>query len=165
MIEFRPKETEDYKYKKELKEAFPDQYPSKMGSMPVGKEYHNPSAEEETGKRKAFKGVAWIKYWQYLSGNNSNPLKCTFCGEDIFINVENVDALTFRMENKEKLTDASDVQAIGGHLHLNGIDDSDGYMIVPMCKLCNAKSSDEALTVKESNMFVEEIGATVMKDM
>lgn len=162
MIAFKLKEAETYK--KELKEAFPDQYPSKMGSMPVGKEYHNPSAEEETGKRKAFKGVAWIKYWQYLSGNNSNPLKCTFCGEDIFINVENVDALTFRMENKEKLTDASDVQAIGGHLHLNGIDDSDGYMIVPMCKACNAKASIESLIVQHANEYVEEVGATIEKE-
>lgn len=82
MIEFRSKETEAYK--RELKEALPDQYPPKKGSMLVGKEYHNPSAEEETGKRKAFKRITWIKYWQYLSGKYSNHLKCTFCGADNF---------------------------------------------------------------------------------
>lgn len=164
MIEFRPNETEDYKYKRELKEAFSDRYPPKTGSMLAGKEYHNPSAEEETGKRKAFKGVAWIKYWQYLSGNNSNHLKCTFCGVDIYVDIKATDAFSYRIEHKDNLTDANDVQAIGGHLHLNGIDDSDGYMIVPMCKLCNAKPSDETMTVIEGNMFVEEIGATVEKN-
>ena len=38
-------------------------------------------------------------------------------------------------------------------------------MIMPMCKACNAKSCDETLMVKEGNMFAEEIGAIVMKDM
>lgn len=162
MIDFKLKEAEDYK--RELKESFPDLYPPKTGSMLAGKEYHNPSVEEETGKRKAFKGVAWIKYWQYLSGNNSNHLKCTFCDADIYVDIKATDAFSYRIEHKDNLTDASDVQAIGGHLHLNDSDNSDGYKIVPMCKACNAKSSDEALMVKESNMFVEEIGATVEKD-
>jgi hypothetical protein len=164
MIAFKLKEAETYK--KELKEAFPDQYPSKMGSMPVGKEYHNPSAEEETGKRKAFKGIAWIKYWQYLSGNNSNHLKCTFCGEDIYVDVNGIDCHLQRSLNDEERNyrTKEDYQAVGGHLHLNGKDKKNGYMIVPMCKTCNAKSSNETLTVIENNMFVEEIGAAAEKD-
>ena len=157
MIEFRPKEA----YKKDLKEAFPDQYPPKIGVLQEGKEYYNPSENEKTGKRKAFKSIPWIKYWQYLSGKTSNHLKCTFCGADIFVDVEATDALSYRMENKDNLSDASDVQAIGGHMHFNGKDKTDGYMIVPMCKACNAKTSGESLTVKENNVFVEEIGATI----
>ena len=164
MIEFRSKEAESYK--KELKEAFSDQYPPNMGSMQVGKEYHNPSAEEETGKRKAFMGVAWIKYCQYLSGNYSNHLKCTFCGEDIYANVDGIDCHLQRSLNEEKWNymTKEDYQAVGGHLHLIGKDENDGYMIVPMCKSCNAKPSDETMTVIEGNMFVEEIGATVEKN-
>lgn len=161
-MEFRPKEVEAYK--RELEEAFPDQYPPKMEVLQEGKEYHNPSEDEETSKRKAFKNNPWIKYWQYLSGKASNHLKCTFCGVDIYVDVEATDAFLYRMENKDNLSDASDVQAIGGHLHLNGKDKQDGYMIVPMCKACNAKSSDETLKVKEVNMFVEEIGATIVDE-
>lgn len=82
----------------------------------------------------------------------------------IFIDIEAAVALSNRMEHKDDLSDSSDVQAIGGHLYLNGKDKTGGYMIVPMCKVCNAKSSDEALRVKESNIFVEEVGATIEND-
>ena len=162
MIEFKPKEVEAYK--KELKEAFPDRYPPTMGPIQIGKEYHNPSAEEETGKRKAYKGVAWIKYWHYLIGKTSNQLKCTFCGVDICVDVDAADALSYRMEHKDNISDAGDVQAIGGHLHLNDENKNDGYIIVPMCMACNAKASIESLIVQYANDYVEEIGATIEKE-
>lgn len=162
MIGFRSKEAEVYK--RELKEAYPDQYPPKIGVLQEGKEYHNPSEDEKTCKRKAFKSIPWIKYWQYLTENYSNHLKCSFCGADIFVDVGAAEAFSYRMEHKDDLSDASDVQAIGGHLHLNSKDKTDGYMIVPMCKACNAKPSDETLTVEENNKFVEEIGATIEEE-
>lgn len=164
MVEFRSKEAEVYK--KELKEAFPDQYPPKIGVLQEGKEYHNPSEDEKTSKRKAFKNIPWIKYWQYLTGKVSNHLKCTFCGEDIYADVNGIDCHMKRVLNEEERNykTKEDYQAVGGHLHLNGKNKMNGYMIVPMCKACNAKSSEETLTVKESNMFVEEIGATIVDE-
>ncbi len=41
---------------------------------------------------------------------------CTFYGKDIFVDVVATDALLYSMELKDDLSDANDVQAVGGHL-------------------------------------------------
>ena len=68
------------------------------------------------------------------------------------------------LEHKDNISDAGDVQAIGGHLHLNDENKNDGYIIVPMCMACNAKASIESLIVQYANDYVEEIGATIEKE-
>ena len=55
------------------------EYPQVV-AVPVGTTLHNPKAEEETGKRKAFKYYPWIKYWQAFTKEYNNKLYCTCCG-------------------------------------------------------------------------------------
>ena len=54
-------------------------------------------------------------------------------------------------------------QAVGGYYHKTGFDDSDGYIIFPVCKCCNGKREEEILAVKQPNKYVEEIGAVLKR--
>ena len=149
-------------YQEEITNKFCSAGSLKNGKLKKGNIYHNPPTVEHTGDRKAYGKITWIEYWRRLTGYKGNHLKCAFCGGDIFIDVDYCDAYLKRMN--KPLTDKSDYQAEGGHYHKNGADDSDGYIIIPVCKTCNGRSSEYDLEVKEENEYVEELGATIEEE-
>lgn len=149
-------------YRDVLKDKYPDNFPPETGDVPADKEYHNPPEEEHTGNRKACGNIMWIEYWRRLIGFKGNHLKCTFCGADIYIDVDLHDAYTMRMNHP--LTSKEAYQAEGGHYHKNGKDYTDGYIIIPVCKSCNAKNEDFKFNVVVNNKYVEEIGATLKEN-
>lgn len=148
-------------YQKEISKKFCSNGMNMKGKLKKGDVYHNPPTEEQTSKRKAYGPITWIEYWRRLTGFNGNHLKCSFCGGDIFINVDECDAFLKRMN--KPLNDKSDYQAEGGHYHKNRKDNSDGYIIIPVCKTCNGRNSDYDLVVKEENEYVEELGTFIDK--
>jgi len=149
-------------YREALKEHFPNNYPPNVGILKLGDKYSNPPEKEHTSKRKAFGGISWIEYWRRLSSVTANHLECSFCGKDIYVDLTKPDAFMQRMNNLGYVVE--DMQAEGGHYHKNDYNNSDGYVIIPVCKSCNGKSEDEILTVRIANKFVEEIGASNKKE-
>ena len=150
-------------YQKELQEAFPDDYPPERDILEKGIVYHNPPEEEHTGDRKAFKNMPWIDYWRKMVGFNSVQMRCVFCNRDIFSDIDSPQCHSWRVEHPDERNymRKDDYQAVGGHYHKNGQDNSDGYIILPVCKTCNGRSKDIDLTVTTPDFYVEEIGATV----
>lgn len=150
-------------YNKELQETFPDDYPPKTGFVEDGVVYHNPPEEEHTGDRKAFKNMSWIDYWRKVVGYRYEHLKCVFCNRDIFSDIDSPQCCSWRMEHPEErnFMTKDDYQAVGGHYHKNGYDNSDGYIILPVCKTCNGRPKDYDLIVTSPDFYVEEIGATI----
>lgn len=55
IVESELKEMKPEDYQKDLQEAYPDSYPPQIGLLDKGTVFHNPSVEEHTGDRKAFK--------------------------------------------------------------------------------------------------------------
>jgi len=150
-------------YKKEMLEAFPDDYPPERGILEEGTVFQNPPEEEHTGDRKAFKNMPWIDYWRKLVGYKSVHMRCVFCNRDIFSDINSPQCHSWRVEHPDErnyLT-KDDYQAVGGHYHKNGHDNSDGYIILPVCKTCNGKPENYNLTLANKVLYVEEIGATV----
>lgn len=149
-------------YRNVLKNKCPDDYPPEVDDVPADREYHNPPEEEHTSDRKSCGNIPWIEYWRRLTNFQGQHLKCTFCGEEIFFDIESPACTSWRMEHPEERNyhTVDDYQAEGGHYHKNGKDNTDGYIIIPVCKSCNAKNDDFILRVKENNKFVQEIGAS-----
>lgn len=135
---------------------------AQTGTLTIDDIYHNPPEREHTSKRKAYGDITWIEYWRRLTGFKGNHLKCSFCGADIFLDVDSSDALNVRMENPKTSKEA--FQAQGGHYHMKRRDNSEGYIIIPVCRECNARSEDFNLVVSEQNEFVEEIGASISEE-
>ena len=162
IVESELKEMKPEDYQKDLQEAYPDSYPPQIGLLDKGTVFNNPSEVEHTGDRKAFKSMPWIDYWRKLVGYKDVHLRCIFCGRDIFSDISSSKCMSWRMEHPEERNymTKDDYQAVGGHYHKNGHDNSDGYIILPVCKTCNGKSDDFDLKVKSPDFFVEEIGAT-----
>lgn len=133
--------------------------------IPKGQKVHNPRKSDKTGDRKAFGGYPWIKYWQAFTGNYQNKLKCACCGKNIYVDenaqecLNDVDKLN--EEKKEKRIEKEDLKAVGGHLYANGIDATNGYIIVPMCKEHNNKKSEEEMEIALDIAAVREIHATI----
>lgn len=159
VLETNAKDMTAEEYRKVLVKIFPDEYPPEVGVLTKGTVFHNPPEEEHTGDRVAFGGIPWIEYRLRLLGLEGNHLQCSFCGRVIFIDVDYCDAYFERMNRP--LPNKEDYQAVGGHYHKNRKDNTDGYIIIPVCKECNAKSENFDLVVKEPNKYVEEIGASV----
>lgn len=149
-------------YQQSLIKDCPDARQPQMSGLKKGDIYHNPPTEEKTGDRKAFGSISWIEYWRRLTGCGDVGLRCTFCGQLIFFDVDSCACHSWRMDHPDEMQYMSkdDYQAVGGHFHKNGKDNSDGYIIVPCCKSCNGKADDTDLVVCEENMFVEEVGAS-----
>lgn len=140
------------------------EYPQVL-DIPIGTTLHNPKAEEETGKRKAFNNYPWIKYWQAFTKNYNNRLYCTCCGNVIFADTSAQDCRMY-FDNGYKVMDGGsidDLQAVGGHFYKNLFNPDDGYMIAPICRSCNKKGPDVPLTVKHHNEFVEEYAEHIEK--
>lgn len=137
-----------------------------IGALQVGQKLHNPSVEDETSKRRAYNGVPWIKYWQAFSGNSSNKLQCSCCGEVIFVDIEKSDCQIYVNNNYDPSNPITkdDLQAVGGHFYKNGRDNSGGYIIIPTCKECNGQPSDKKMEIKVGNTFVSEEAAIIVND-
>lgn len=137
-----------------------------VANLTKGKKLHNPSVEDETSKRRAYNGVPWIKYWQAFSGNSSNKLQCSCCGKVIFVDIEKSDCQIYVNNNYDPSNPITkdDLQAVGGHFYKNGRDNSDGYIIIPICKECNRKSSDDVMNIKVENKYVSEEAANIDND-
>lgn len=133
------------------------QYPMLI-KVPLGTTIHNLKAEEETGKRKAYKRYPWIKYWQAFTKNYSNKLYCTCCGNEIFVDtsVQNCKMFFNTYYNPEDGGSIDDLKAMGGHFHKNLKDPTKGYMIAPLCRSCNKMDFETPLKVVCPNVFVEE---------
>lgn len=130
----------------------------RMKEIPVGTTLYNPEAEDDTGKRKAYKRYPWIKYWQAFTKNDSNKLRCTCCGNEIFVDTSVHDCkMFFNTYYKPEKGGSIDVlQAMGGHFYKNLKDSTNGYMIAPLCRSCNKLDSETPLKVVYPNKFVEE---------
>lgn len=133
------------------------QYP-RVIEVALGTTLHNPKAEEETGKRKAFKYYPWIKYWQAFTKIYSNKLYCTCCGNEIFADSEAQDCRMFfnTYYKAEEGGTVDDLQAMGGHFYKNLLNPDSGYMIAPVCRSCNKIDSVTPMKVIYRNKFVEE---------
>lgn len=138
----------------------------KVGTLQVGQKLHNPSVEDATSKRRAYNGVPWIKYWQAFSGENSNKLRCSCCGEVIFVDVKKFDCQFYVKTNYKPANPVPEdkLQAVGGHFYKNGRDNSDGYIIIPICKECNGKSPDDVMNIEVENKYVSEEAANIDND-
>lgn len=149
-------------YKEALEKKFTSGSPVQVGTLIEGTIYHNPTEEDHTSNREAYGKIPWIEYWRRLTGFTGNHLKCSFCGADIFIDVDADDALLMRMEHPKTKKEA--YQAVGGHYYKNGKDNSDGFVIIPICGDCNARNENYDLEVTVINEYVEEVGATIKED-
>lgn len=129
-----------------------------MIDVTVGTTLHNPKAEEETGKRKAYKHYPWIKYWQTFSIVYHNKLRCTCCGNEIFVDTSAQDCRMFFITyyKSEEGGTIVDFQAMGGHFYKNLLNPEGGYMIAPVCRSCNKIDPDTPLKVVYPNKFVKE---------
>lgn len=127
-------------------------------NVDLGTTLHNPKAEEETGKRKAFKFYPWIKYWQAFTKEYSNKLYCTCCGTEIFADTTAQDCKMFfnTYYKPEEGGSTDDLQAMGGHFYKNLSDPDDGYIIAPVCRSCNKIAPETPMKVIYRNKFVEE---------
>lgn len=136
------------------------------GNLTKVEKLHNPSVEDETSKRRAYNGVPWIKYWHAFSGNSSNKLQCSCCGKVIFVDIEKSDCQIYVNNNYDPSNPITkdDLQAVGGHFYKNGRDDSDGYIIIPICKKCNVQPPDKEMEIKVGNTFVSEEAANIDND-
>ncbi len=148
-------------YKKAVEKNFSSGLTIQPRILTQGDIYHNPPEEEHTSDREAYGKISWIEYWRRLTGFTDNHLKCSFCDADIFIDVDDFDAKTMRMEHPK--TSKEKYQAEGGHYHKNRNDNKEGYIVIPVCKECNGRSEDYDLIVTNLNQYVEEVGAIVKK--
>ena len=157
LVESLAKDMTPGKYREMIKKKFNSGQDVHCDYLEEGKIYHNPPEEEHTGERKAYADITWIDYWSRMTGFRGNHLNCSFCNKDIYIDVDAFDAMTKRMENPKTSKDV--YQAVGGHFHKNGKDNSNGYIIIPICKSCNGRNTDYDLTIKVPNRYVDEFGA------
>lgn len=158
------KENELQKYKEEFIQK--NKVEPLVRNLQVEDKLRNPSANDETSKRHAYNGQSWIKYWQTFTGEGSNKVQCTCCGKDIFVDVDEPDCKTYVNTNYQPSNPVTkdDLQAVGGHFYKNGRDNSDGYIIIPICKECNGKSPDEEMAIKIENKYVSEEAANIDND-
>lgn len=152
-------------YRKLLQKENSEDYKGDSQELTKGNLFHNPPEKEHTGNRIAFGGISWIEYWQRMSGYNDIQLRCTFCGKEIFSDIDSPQCMDWRIAHPEERNyrTKDDYQAVGGHLYKNGKDNSDGFIIIPICKDCNAKAESYDLKVVVPNAAVDEIGATVKR--
>lgn len=145
-------------YAKEYGMSHPVMKYPRVLDVALGTTLHNPKVEEETGKRKAYKYYPWIKYWQAFAKDYNNKLRCTCCGEEIFVDTSAQDCRMFfnTYYKPEEGGSTDDLQAMGGHFYKNQLNPDDGYVIAPVCRSCNKIDSDTPLKVVYPNKFVEE---------
>lgn len=166
LFESSVKDMTSDEYKEVLKGKCPGNYPPETGDVSADREYHNPPEEEHTGDRESCGNIPWIEYWRRLVNFQGQHLKCTFCGKDIFFDIDSNACTSWRIEHPDdrNYRTVDDYQAVGGHYHKNGKDKTDGYIIIPVCKSCNAKNKDYKFNVVANNKYVEEIGATLKEN-
>lgn len=119
-----------------------------------------------TSNRYAWKGVAWIEYWQAFTEPYSNKMTCSCCGKTIFADINAEDARFYICSNQDVYSETEEVQACGGHVELTadeGDEYSGGAYITPLCKKCN-NSTVDSLELKEGSLLVSEVGATIVEE-